>query len=120
VTDRNLRREGMETEIRASHYLELQGYEIIERNFALGRRGEIDIIARDGDDLVFCEVKSRNNDEFGPPEYALTALKQHTIRKVANAYLGFNRIRDQACRFDVVLIRWYGNRGSVTLMKNAF
>jgi putative endonuclease len=117
---RNLRREGMNTEDRVADYLELQGYRVIDRNFHYGTRGEIDIIALDGPELVFCEVKSRSNDEFGPPEYALTALKQQTIRRVALAYLTFNDMRDQACRFDVVAVQWTENTGHITLLRNAF
>jgi putative endonuclease len=110
----------MYTEDRVAEYLANQGYRIIERNFQYGRKGEIDIIAIDGEDLVFCEVKSRSNDEFGPPEYALTPLKQQRIRRAALAYLAFNGMRDQACRFDVVAVKWEENRGHITLLRNAF
>jgi putative endonuclease len=110
----------MYTEDRIAEYLELQGYRIIDRNFHYGTKGEIDIIAIDGEDLVFCEVKSRSSDEFVAPEYALTALKQQTIRRVALAYLTFNDVRDQACRFDVVAVRWEGNKARINLLRNAF
>lgn len=117
---RNLRREGARGEELAACFLQRLGYVIVERNFRFGRKGEIDIIARDGEDLVFCEVKSRTNDEFGPPECALTALKQHTIRSVARAYLCMRGIREQSCRFDVVTIRSSGAGPELDLFKNAF
>jgi len=117
---RNLRREGHETEDRVAGYLEVQGYRIVDRNFQYSTKAEIDIIALDGEDLVFCEVKSRASDEFGPPEYALTQLKQQRIRRAALAYLTFKGRRDQACRFDVVVVRWHGDRGAIEHIRNAF
>lgn len=117
---RNLRREGAVAEDLAAGYLRRLGYAIIERNFHFGRKGEIDIIAREGGDLVFCEVKSRTNEEFGPPECALTALKQSTIRRVAHAYLYLRGIRDQSCRFDVVTVRYADGGPVLDIFKNAF
>ena len=117
---RNFRKEGKAGEDLAVEYLREHGYSIIEQNYRFSRKGEIDIIARDGEYLVFCEVKSRSDDEFGPPEYALTPLKQRTIRRTAQAYLALKRIRDQACRFDVVAIRMVEGRPLLTLLKNAF
>jgi putative endonuclease len=120
VGKRNLRREGYDTEDRIVEYLEVHGYRVVDRNFRYSTRAEIDIIARDGEELVFCEVKSRESDEFGPPEYAVTHLKQDRIRRAALAYLTFNGLRDQACRFDVVAVRWRGRRGAIEHLRNAF
>ena len=118
---RNLRREGTAGEDLAARYLAELGYRIVERNFRFRRRGEIDIVARDGEDLVFCEVKLRTNEKFGPPEYAVTRAKQERIRRIAAAYLAVRQIAGQACRFDVVTIRPGGGAPPlVTLMKNAF
>jgi len=117
---RNFRREGAQGEEMAARFLSGEGYRVIERNFRFKREGEIDIVARDGENLVFCEVKMRTNDEFGLPEYAVTASKQRTIRRIANAYLAIHGISGQPCRFDVVTIRFNGNTPVVTLLKNAF
>ncbi|MEW6510484.1 MAG: YraN family protein [Bacteroidota bacterium] len=117
---RNFRKEGKEAEELAVEYLQHRGYSIVERNYRFSKKGEIDIIARDGEYLVFCEVKSRSDEEFGPPEYALTPLKQRTIRRTAEAYLALKHIQDQACRFDVVAIRLVEGRPVLTLLKNAF
>ena len=117
---RNLRREGAGAEELAAEYLCDRGYAVIERNFHYGRKGEIDIIAREGGDLVFCEVKSRTNDAFGPPECAVTARKQRTIRRVAHAYLYLRGLRNESCRFDVVTIRRGGGDPVLDLFKNAF
>jgi putative endonuclease len=117
---RNLRREGAQGEEIAVRFLVEQGYRIIERNFRFRRKGEIDIVARDGEYLVFCEVKMRTSDAFGLPEYAVTPMKQETIRRVAAAYLAVKDISGQPCRFDVVTIRCGGKTPAITLLRNAF
>ena len=119
MTALNRRAKGSDGEALACEYLRLQGLQIVERNFRL-HRGEIDIIAREGEYLVFCEVKCRESDECGRPEYALTEGKVRQIRKVAEAYLARNAIRDQACRFDVVAIRFRGTRGTLNHIRDAF
>lgn len=80
-----------------------KGYEIVERNFRTNR-GEIDIVARDRDYLVFVEVKTRMNYDFGEPELAITKNKVKQLQKMAEAYLYENRVRDVDCRFDIVAI----------------
>jgi putative endonuclease len=117
---RNLRREGARGEEIAARFLVGEGYRIVERNFRFRRKGEIDIVAREGEYLVFCEVKMRTNDEYGLPEYAVTPSKQETIRRVAAAYLAVRGISGQSCRFDVVTIRFEGITPVLTLLRNAF
>ncbi len=75
MRDRNFRRVGAGGEDRAASFLESRGFEIIERNYRFGRAGEIDLIARRGDLLVFVEVKSRNTPVYGGPLYAINARK---------------------------------------------
>jgi putative endonuclease len=72
-----------------------KGYEIIERNYRYGH-GEIDIIAIDPGNgcTVFVEVKTRQNLEFGEPEYAITKNKQKQIRKMAELYLFDKEIKE--------------------------
>lgn len=96
---------GDEGEDIAADLLVSKGYEIIERNYRFGK-GEIDIIAKDAKDdyLVFVEVKSKKNLEFGEPEYSITKNKIKQIRKIAEAYLYENQISEINCRFDVVTI----------------
>jgi putative endonuclease len=103
----------------ARKYLESAGFEIVELNYRFGH-GEIDIVARDGEYLVFCEVKARRTNEYGPPEYALTPRKQQQIRKIASGYLYEHNIRDQACRFDVVAIRFREGEPEINHLRNAF
>ena len=87
----------------ACKFLIKLGYKIIERNYRFGK-GEIDIIADDNGTLVFVEVKTRENLNFGPPELAVTKAKQNQIRKIASAYLYEKGINDTLCRMDVVAI----------------
>ena len=87
----------------AEELLRSKGYQILKRNFRFGK-GEIDIIAKDGDYLVFVEVKSRKNYDFGEPEYAITKSKQRQLKKIAEAYFYVNGIEEQLCRFDVITI----------------
>ncbi len=113
------RTEGGRGEQLAVAYLRKAGFAIVETNYRFGR-GEIDIIARDGDVLVFCEVKLRLNDEYGEPEYAITTRKQKQIRKIAAGYLYEHEIRNQDCRFDVVAIRFNAGRPEINYIRNAF
>ena len=94
---------GDEGEDIAADYLRNHNLEIIERNYRYGH-GEIDIIAKDRDILVFVEVKTRGNLEFGPPELAITKSKQRQVRKISEAYLIEKNITDIDCRIDVVAI----------------
>lgn len=115
----NRRARGTDGEELACEYLTLQGLRIVERNFRT-RRGEIDIVAREGEYLVFCEVKCRESDECGQPEHALTVEKVRQIRRLADMYLATRAIRGQACRFDVVAIRFSGARGTLNHIRDAF
>lgn len=87
----------------AADLLEKDGYEIIERNYRYGH-GEIDIVAKKNNILVFVEVKTRKNLEFGPPELAITKNKQRQIRKIAEAYIFENTSSGMDCRIDVIAI----------------
>ena len=82
--------------------------------------GEIDIIAEEGDVLVFCEVKTRTNDRYGAPELAVTALKQRQIRKIALGYITVRGLHDRVCRFDVVAIRLHAGEPEIRLLRDAF
>jgi len=104
----------------AVDYLEGKGFEIIERNYHYGH-GELDIIAKDKNVLVFVEVKTRKNLEFGPPELAITKNKQRQVRKVAEAYLIEKNITDTDVRIDVVAILIQKNiPPKITHIENAF
>ena len=100
----------------AADYLISCGYRILETNYRC-RHAEIDLIAMDGDYLVFVEVKYRKTDRMGLPEEAVTRKKQGTIRKVAESYRSFHwKGTETPCRFDVIAV--LGEE--ITWIKNAF
>ena len=112
----NLRKIGSTYEKTAAQYLEKTGYRILERNFRC-KSGELDLIALDGNVLVFLEVKYRKNAVYGTPAEAVTRAKQRTICKVAAFYrLKYGVSQDVPCRFDVVAI--LGEQ--IEVIKNAF
>jgi len=87
----------------AAAFLERNGLVIIERNFRC-KGGEVDIVARDGNTLVFIEVKSRKTLSYGVPQLAVTPFKQRQISKAALTWLARNQKHDSPARFDVVAI----------------
>ena len=93
---------GRNAELQAVKYLEKQGYKIVCRNFRI-RQAEIDIIARDGQWLVFIEVKARSSGLFGGPAEAVDLRKQDRIIKAARGYMAFKKMELPA-RFDVIAI----------------
>ncbi|WLE95148.1 MAG: YraN family protein [Candidatus Electrothrix communis] len=107
---------GRSGEALAAQYLEQQGYIILERNYRL-RIGEVDIIARDGEYLVFIEVKTRRSTRFGSPFEAVDARKQQQIVKIASAYL---QGKELPVRFDVVAVHLNGQNVRIEVLKNAF
>lgn len=94
---------GLSGEEAAVAYLQKKKFRVITRGFRF-HRGEIDIIAYDKDILVFVEVKTRRNPDFGSPEESVTILKQRQIRKLAAAYLMLNGLGGIPCRFDIVSV----------------
>lgn len=86
----------------AAKFLEARGLSIVDRNFRT-RRGEIDLIARDGEMLVFVEVRLRRSQSFGGAGASITAAKCSRLTAAARAYLG--RLgTEPPCRFDAVLL----------------
>ncbi len=87
----------------AAAYLERKGFQIIVRNYRQ-KTGEVDIIANDGETLVFIEVKTRSSLLFGQPFEAVTPAKQKQLNRIALEYITRNKIKNQAARFDVISI----------------
>ena len=77
---------GRRAESLAAAWYEEQGWRIVDRNWRCSY-GEIDLVAHDGDTLVFCEVKARSGDLFGAPEEAVTPVKRSRVRRAARAWL---------------------------------
>ncbi len=93
----------------ALSYLKKKKYKIIIKGFRLFK-GEIDIIAYDGDTLVFIEVKTRRDHKYGFPEESVTISKQKQIKKIALGFLTFNNLEEAECRFDVLALILNQNR----------
>jgi len=109
-----------EGESAACKFLAELGYKILKRNFIYGRIGEIDIVAQDGDTLVFVEVKTRSNYRFGLPEESVNGRKQAQLKKVAQMYYYVNKIQDKSCRFDVVAVDILNGKTTIRHHKAAF
>jgi putative endonuclease len=104
----------------ACRELEKRGYAIVARRYRV-RSGEIvDIVARDGETLVFIEVKARNTHEFGSAAEAVTALKQLRLTRLATEYLMRHHLYDHPCRFDVVSIHYDTGTPEIEVISNAF
>jgi putative endonuclease len=101
----------------AAAYLEREGFRILDRNWGT-RMGEIDIVAMEGDTMVFCEVKARMSLEYGPPECAITAEKLKRLRRAAVAYMASHQHRAAEYRFDAVAILFDNGRPLVTHFRN--
>jgi putative endonuclease len=118
------RRTGIRGETYAYWYLRRHGYTIVARNFTVpGIHGEIDLIGYDGAVLAFVEVKTRQGEDGarGLPEDAVTRDKRRNISRMARQFLAQRRLREAACRFDVVAIESRpGQRPTVRLHKGAF
>ncbi|MDP8236524.1 MAG: YraN family protein [Candidatus Erginobacter occultus] len=88
-------------EAAAVRHLEREGWEIVEQNYTCPR-GEIDIVARQGERLVFVEVKTKTAAGHLPPRYSVNRRKQGQIIRVARWYLKEKKLSRPRCRFDVV------------------
>jgi len=93
----------------AARYLTDRGLRLLDRNWRC-REGELDIVARDGDAIVFCEVKTRREVGFGHPVEAVTQAKQRRLRLLAHRWLAAHDEHAPNLRFDVVgvLVRGEG------------
>ena len=86
----------------AADYLQRKGYTIIERDWKSGKR-DLDIIAQDGNVIVFVEVKTRRNRLFGEPEESVDYHKLQNLQQAISHYVKFKHIR-QEIRFDIISI----------------
>jgi putative endonuclease len=99
-------------ETAAARLLAGKGYQVLEQNVRT-RRGEIDLVARQGQDIVFVEVKARTSEKFGRPAEAIIKSKQRRIAALAAGYVAQHFHREVNWRFDVVEI-WLTPEGKVT------
>ncbi len=110
---------GQDAERLAQGYLEQRGLELISRNYGC-RRGEIDLIMRDGNFLVFIEVRYRKNTVYGSAAESVTRQKQRRLLTTAEYYLQNEKLYgDNSCRFDVITITGQYNP-DIEWIKDAF
>ena len=114
-------RRGARGETLACRYLKRSGYKVLYRNFRGRSGGEIDVVCRDDDTLVFVEVKTRGREDFGRPVEAVDREKRKRISRGALAWLRMLDNPDILFRFDVVeVIIADDAKPRVELIKNAF
>ena len=99
----NKRRFGIIGEKIAQDYLRNNRYEIIETNFYT-QKGEIDIISKKDNSIIFTEIKTRNNMKYGTPAMAVNSTKKMHIKKSAKIYIHINKLYGWNVRFDVIEI----------------
>jgi putative endonuclease len=110
---------GKKGEDLALRFLKKRGYRIIEQNYVC-KMGEMDLIAKEKDTLVFIEVKTRTSMDFGPPQLAVTSWKQRQLSKVALYFLKEKKIEDVKARFDVVAVLLPPGGEEIELIRDAF
>lgn len=109
---------GKQGEEIAVKYLMDKGYEILERNWR-NRHKEIDIIAKDGNELVVVEVKTRKSNDYGDPDFAVNKQKQRLLISAANAYIFRNNL-DINTRFDIISIVFNNGEPVIDHIEDAF
>ncbi|NOT02411.1 MAG: YraN family protein [Phycisphaerales bacterium] len=112
---------GARGERAAARFLKRRGFRIVARNYNCPP-GEIDIIAEDGDTLVFVEVKTRATGDRADPEVNVTAFKRRQIIAAARYFVQARRAHDRPCRFDVVSVvrpQWW-RRAEIEHFPDAF
>lgn len=102
----------------ATKYLEQIGYEILQRNFEC-KQGEIDIIAKDKEEIVFVEVKTRANMLYGKPKEAVDTIKQKHIYKSAEFYIYIKHLENLPVRIDVIEVYKKKEKYILNHIKNA-
>jgi len=110
---------GMQGQQDAENFLLKKGYQTLERNYRT-RTGEIDLIARHGDYIVFIEVKCRSGVGYGYPRESVGVAKQRRIIKTAMHYIAARGLDNQDFRFDVMEVFAYSEQVQINHIENAF
>ncbi len=114
------KRTGDAGEQAAAAHLRAAGYAILAMQYR-ARTGEVDIVAADGDTLVFVEVKARRSGDYGTPAEAVTYRKQGRIMATAQCYMKHHGLYDKPMRFDVIeIIFAQGKVAKLNHIVNAF
>lgn len=110
---------GLRGQKESENFLRKSGYKILEQNYR-SRTGEIDIIAQRGTYIMFIEVKSRTNFNFGLPRESVSGAKQKKIISTAMHYIAANNLENQDFRFDVIEVFNQGGHTYINHIENAF
>jgi putative endonuclease len=112
---------GSRSERAAARFLKRLGYRIISRNYTCSH-GELDLVAVDGDCLVFVEVRSTGNDDTTRPAASVDEAKQRRLTKLALHFLQQHRLLDRPARFDVLIMSWPADhrQPAIEHFRNAF
>jgi putative endonuclease len=100
-------------------YLKRKGYQLLDRNYRC-LFGEVDIVAKEGDMIVFIEVKSRRSEQFGDPQMAVGIQKQKKLSRIAMKYLEEKSLYPCNARFDVVAVKMFLTGTQIEIIRNAF
>ncbi len=106
---------GAQGEDRVAAWYEAHGYSVVDRNWRC-RQGELDLVARRGGTVVFCEVKTRSSTAFGAPVEAVTRTKQARLRVLAARWLEDSAVSVREIRFDVASVL----DGELEVLEGAF
>jgi putative endonuclease len=112
-------RTGKRGEALAAAHLVEAGYRIVECNYRC-LFGEIDIVAEEGETIVFVEVKSRRSGTYGDPQLAVGHDKQKKISRIAMQYLAEGGLQNRSARFDVVAVKFLPEGHKIELIRDAF
>ena len=102
----------------AEHYLKQKGYIILDKNFQC-RQGEIDIIAKDKEEIVFIEVKTRTSNKYGTPSEAVNVIKQKHMLQSIKYYLYIRNLSEEFVRIDIIEVYIKDNIYKVNHIKQA-
>ena len=108
--------EGVNGEVAAKEYLESKGYEIIDTNVNFPNVGELDIVAKYGNTLVFVEVRTRSDNVFGHPFETFTKAKINKVIKASRRFLSTHKIPCEKYRYDAIAVF----RGNIEHIEDAF
>ncbi len=111
----NNRKKGRNYELKTAEYLQNNSFQILDMNYNC-RFGEVDIIAKEQEELVFIEVKYRMNDKYGHPSEAINFYKKRNIINVSRWYIHENKLYETNIRYDVAI--WLN--GKLEYYKGAF
>lgn len=117
---KNLRQTGKLGEDLASTFLLENDYIILENNYCIRAVGEIDIIAKKNNHLVFIEVKLSNTNSFDDPVYRVTKTKQKRLFATAEIYLSEQVINYESYSFDVITLKKVDDKYDIAHLQNAF